>query len=612
MKTDKKLLTWNLSLLFNSDNAAEIEIKKIKSEQENRKFINKWNPKLENNKYRDDYLQNPQILKEAIDEFEELTHYYGTDGGEGYYFWLRSALEENNSALKAKFNKAVEFEQTIENEMQFFTIRISRIDKSLHEIFLNSVDLTVYKHFLEKLFSQAKYLLSEPEEKILNLKSKTSHYNWVKMTSGLITKEERKIEIFNKEKNKYIKVNKSFSEIMSEMDNLDKKSRDSAAGALNDILNKWIDVGENEINAVFEDKKINDNLRGVNRPDELRHLSDDIDSSSVDTLVKIVKEYEYVGKKFYELKSKLLGLPKLAYHERNLSYGQIDRYYSFDEAKKLITRAFVNLDEDFNKIFQSYIVDGRVDVYPLSGKMSGAFMMSGLKSQPNYILLNYTGRLQDVLTLAHEMGHGIHYEFAKKQNAINYGTTLSTTEVASTFMEDFVLQEIMKDADEELKLSLLMMRLNDEISTIIRQIAIYTFELDLHKDFKKKGYLSKKEIGEIFQKNMSAYMGDFVEQSKGSENWWLYISHIRNFFYVYSYASGLLISKSLQNNVKRDPKFVEKVKEFFSAGTSASPKDIFMKLGIDISQKDFWIKGLNELKNTLDEVETLAKKLGKI
>jgi oligoendopeptidase F len=189
---------------------------------------------------------------------------------------------------------------------------------------------------------------------------------------------------------------------------------------------------------------------------------------------------------------------------------------------------------------------------------------------------------------------------------------VSTAEVASTFMEDFVLQEIIRKADDEMRLAVMMMKLNDEVSTIFRQIACYRFEQELHERFRKTGYLSKEDIGQLFQKHMKSYMGNSVEQSPGSENWWVYWGHIRSFFYVYSYASGLLISKSLQNSVKKDPRFIGKVKEFLSAGLSDSPKNIFRGLGIDITDKKFWVRGLEEVETLLNETAHLATKLGKI
>jgi oligoendopeptidase F len=280
---------------------------------------------------------------------------------------------------------------------------------------------------------------------------------------------------------------------------------------------------------------------------------------------------------------------------------------------ELVKKVLGSLDKQFAKILEAYVNNGQIDVFPKKGKSGGAFCTIDLLFHPTYILLNYAGTLNDVRTIAHEVGHGINNELMKeRQNALNFGTPKSTAEVASTFMEDFVLRELEKEADDELKLAILMSKIGDNVSTIFRQIAFYNFERELHDSFRKKGYLSKEEIGALFQKHMVSYMGDYVEQSPGAENWWMYISHFRYIFYVYSYASGLLISKALQEMVRKDPSSIEKVKEFLGAGTYQSPKDIFMYLGIDITKKEFWDEGLDGVQSLLNEAEALAKKLGKI
>jgi oligoendopeptidase F len=155
-------------------------------------------------------------------------------------------------------------------------------------------------------------------------------------------------------------------------------------------------------------------------------------------------------------------------------------------------------------------------------------------------------------------------------------------------------------------------QLDDQIATIFRQIALYRFEQELHRDFRIKGYLSQEEIGKLFLKHMGAYMGPAVELSSGSQNWWVYWMHIRMFFYVYSYASGLLISKALQAKVREDKAFISKVKIFLSTGVSKSPKDIFSEMGIDITDRAFWYQGLDEIERLLQDTEDLAKKLSKI
>jgi oligoendopeptidase F len=601
MTLDVNNTKWNLGLLFKGDDDPLMVKRRKEVEKANYAFINKW-------KERKDYLRDAKVLKEALDEYETLAENFGTTGDEGYYLWLRTQQDQNDSKLKAKFNKLEEFSKKIENDIQFFTLRLARIPVEQQKIFLNAKELEKYRHLLEKMFENAKYLLSEPEEKLMNLKSTSAYSNWVKMVSGFLAKEER--EVLN-EKGK--KEKKNFSEIFGLISSTNKKIRDSAAKAFNEILGKHVEVAEAELNSILLDKKVNDELRKLPRPDSARHVDDDIESEIVDNLVKSVSGRFEIAKKYYELKAKLMGVKKLQYHERNVPYGKIDKKYSYGEAANLVFGVFNKLDEEFGKIFANYSAKGQIDVFPKKDKKDGAFCVYWRKKDPIFIMLNHNERLNDVLTLSHELGHGINDEFVKKkQPAVYFGTPKATAEVASTFMEDFVLQELEKKADDELKLAIMMAKLNDDITTILRQIACYMFEQELHKEFREKGYLSKEEIGKLFQEHMSAYMGDAVEQSPGSENWWVYWSHIRDFFYNYSYASGLLISKFLQGEVKKNPKFIAKVKEFLSAGTSDSPKNIFMKMGIDISKKEFWDSGLKEIEDLLNETEKLAKKLGKI
>lgn len=601
MDLTKMQTTWNLAPLLISDDDPKLETKRKLIYDKTHEFIKIW-------KENKNYLKDPQVLRRALDDYEVWARSYAGGGDIGFYFGLRSSQDENNPNIKAKENQIEDFAKKIANEMRFFTHRLAKVDSQTQELFLNSKELIKYKHFLEKLFIEAKYLLSEDEEKILTLKSGPAYANWTRMTSAFLSKEEREIVTEEGKKEK-----KNFSEIIGLIDSTHKKVRDSAAAAFNDILNKYAEVAENEMNSILQNKKIDDELRKIERPDLTRHLADDIDSVVVDSLVEAVANHFYIAQQYYTLKAKLLGVKQLAYHERNIPYGNLEKKYSFDESVDLVMSVFNNLDPQFAQIFQKFIQDGSLDVYPRKGKRSGAFCAGHLITQPTYILLNHNDKLRDVLTLAHELGHGINNELIRgKQHGLYFGTPTSTAEVASTFMEDFVLQEILKKADEELKLSLLLAKLNDDISTIFRQIACYKLEMDLHTEYRKQGYLSKEVIGQIFQKNMSAYMGEAVEQSPGSENWWVYWNHIRYFFYVYSYSSGLLISKSLQNSVKQDPTFIEKVKEFLSAGESDSPKNIFSKMGIDITQKTFWNKGLQEIEDLLTTTEQLAKDLHKI
>lgn len=602
-----KKTDWDLSPLLKSDDDPSIKERRDRTEKSTKKFVSKW----KNNK---DYLENPSKLREALDDFESLVHDTfgsnedGKGNNESYYFWLRTQQNLNDPSIKAKNSQAEEFANKLSHELIFFEQSIGKTPEKEQKKFLESKELQKYHHYLERLFEYSKHQLSEEGEKIMNLKQAVAHDNWTKMVSGFISKEER--EVLNKEEKKE---KKNFEQLLGLMNNQNKKIRDESAKAFNDILLKNSEIAEAELNSILANKKINDELRKFGQADEARLLGDDVKGEVVEALLDAVSNKFSVAKKYYELKSKLMKVKKLEYHERNVPYGKISKKYSYEDSVNLVYEVFSELDKKFADIFKMFVENNQIDVYPKKGKRGGAFCVYWLITHPVYIMLNHNDEIGDVRTLAHELGHGINNELVKeKQHALYFGTPLSTAEVASTFMEDFVTDKLMQEADDELRLALMMQKLNNDVSTIFRQIALYLFEREMHSAFREKGYLTKEEIGKIFQKHMSSYMGDFVEQSKGSENWWVYWSHIRNFFYVYSYASGLLISKALQNNVKHDKKYIEKVKYFLSAGTSESPEKIFKNAGIDITKKEFWENGLKEVENLLNETEKLAKKLGKI
>ena len=592
---------WDLSPLYAKDTDPQIEKDLQKFKKLSYAFISKW-------QNRKDYLKNPKVLKEALFDYETWLDKGGILGEIGYYFSLRSAQDENNFKLKARLNQIDDFATKISNDATFFTLNLSKIPKTIQKKFLKDKNLARWHHFLTRLFETAKYSLSEPEEKIMQLKSNPAHTQWVNMLSSLLAKETK--QVYNSE-GKLAEL--PFAQVVSLTAHPTKKIRDKAAVAFNEVLAKYADVAEAEINAILLNKKTNDEIRNLPRADSSRHISDDVSPEVVDALVEEVTNFFPLSRKYYSLKAKVLKKPQLAYHERNIPVGKTVTKYPYKKAVNLVSDVFKDLDPEFHKFFQHFIDNNQIDVFPYAGKSGGAFCAYNSPTAPTYILLNHTGQLRDVLTLAHEAGHGINDEFMKEaQTELYFGTPLVTAEVASTFTEDFVLEKLLTKAKDEEKLSLMFAKLDDEISTVIRQVAAYKFETELHRTFRAKGYLSKEEIGQIFQKNMKAYMGPGVEQSEGSANWWIYWSHFRNFFYVYSYASGILISKSLQRSVRENPEFIENIKEFLRAGVSDSPENIFKKIGVDINDRKFWRAGLEEIAELLEESKRLAKKLGKI
>ncbi|OQA04100.1 MAG: Oligoendopeptidase F, plasmid [bacterium ADurb.Bin400] len=588
---------WDLSKIFN---VSESQAARERDRWLDRtlQFAEKWRD-------RQDYLENPDVLVDALKEYEAWAGQFGDGNNEWYYYWLRTQLNQADPDIKARYNQLHELSVRIQNEMQFFTLNLARIPVTKQRELLGHKALVKYRHHLERIFVLSPHLLGEEAERVLNMKSATSYDNWVKMISGFLSQEKALIN-----DGKAGKTEKTFSEITALLDDATKAVRDDAVRAFNIIMDKHALAAEVELNSILENKKTDDELRRFSRPDEARHLSDDIETEIIDTLVDTVVGRFDIPRRYYELKARLMGLSKLQYHERNVPYGLLPTDYKYEDAVALVQRTMDSLDEEFGRIFRLFVQGGYIDVYPRAGKKSGAFCAHNLISQPTYILVNFNGDMRDILTLAHEAGHGINNELIRQSgHALSFGTPLATAEVASTFFEDLVLEEIRHESGDEASLAVAMAKLNDDISTIFRQIAAYTFETELHQVFRERGYLSKGDIGTLFQKHMSAYMGSAVEQSAGSENWWIYWSHLRTHFYVYSYASGLLISKSLQHRVKQDKAFICKIKELLSAGLTESPRQIFGRLGLDITESKFWLDGLNETDRLLKQTEQTAKQL---
>ncbi|MFB6246093.1 MAG: M3 family metallopeptidase [Candidatus Pacearchaeota archaeon] len=594
----KSSYEWDLSPLTEGE-SFEKKRERIWSKVE--EFESKW-------KGREDYLEHAKVLKEALDDYEELVASYLLGGDEGFYYYLRSFQDKEDSEVKAKYRKIDEFSRKCIEKVRFFVLNLSKVSKDKQRDFLDNELLKPYRHFLEVLFEKSKHLLSEEAENALDLKKPVSYQNWMDMTLSFIASSEREVLDKDKKNSK-----KSYSEIENLLKEKDSEIRNSAKEAFEDIISSHEKVAEVEINSLLENQKSEDDIRGYERPDKERHLSDDIDSEIVDSLIETVSENFDMPKRFFELKAKLLGFEKFEYEDRKIGYGKVSKELDFENAKDIVGKVLSNLDESFKEKFDSLVKNGMVDAFPRKGKESNAFCVPFLKNHPVYISLNYEGNPTNVKTFGHEIGHAIHFILMKESNnALNLDPPTSTAEVASTFMEDFVFRELIEGVSEEEAFVLKVRHLEDTLVTIFRQTLCYVFEQEIHKKYREEGYLSKERLGEIFSENMKKYLGDAFEDNEQLRRGWVYWPHIRYYFYTYSYSSGFLISKALQDMVKKDSSNIEKVKEFMKAGTSKSPKEIFGDFGIDITDKNFWREGLLEVREILEEVEAEAKKLGKI
>lgn len=609
--------TWNLKeykTKFNTPEAIDIELSRLHTLTT--EFKEAWSNRTAE-------LTDAATLTEAIAAYEAWQTECVNGGRVGYYAWLEMQLDSTSSENKARYAKVMQTSTELANKAQFFSLAIGKIDTEDQTRLLADASLAEYRHFLSRIFESAKYQLSEEVEQVLNLKSTTAYERWVQLLSERLDQESR--TVFTEDGD----VERPFNDLFGLLQSTNEAVRDSAAAAITDVLQQYAPIAEAELNAVLQDKKVNDDLRGFDRPDAARHLSDDVSSEVVDAMMVAVQEYNSLAHELYQLKAELLGKDTLKYHERNVPFDfgsassprdaqgkpieSEEKPYSYENSAKLVSSVLYDIDPEFGSIYDRFNENGQIDVAPRVGKSGGAFCVYWNTELPTYVLLNHTETLNDVLTLAHEMGHAINNEMMRKeQRELYFDTSMATAEVASTFMEDFVLERLLADADDELRLSLAMKRLDDDISTIHRQVACYQFERSLHEALRAESYLSRERIGELFTNAMIAYMGPAVEQPDWATDWWIYWSHIRRYFYVYSYASGLLISKSMQAMVREDKGNIELVKQFLSAGASKSPQALFADMGIDITDTAFWRKGLDAVREHLEETRELAKRLGKI
>ena len=541
---------------------------------------------------REDYLSDSKALKEALDEYEKIQDWtrwngFGGDFGviwtESFYYRMQTCLHSDDQEMRAKSNQADDFATKLQNEILFFELKLARISPEKQSEFLADSLLAPYHHFLEKQFASSKYLLSSEGEKIMNLLSKTSYENWESMTSKFLSKSQREIELPSWNKRA------TLEELLTYTCDKDENIRKQAIQAVNEIHSEVREMAENEINSILEYKKTTDELRWFSSAEEFLAVRDDISLSTVQTMIDAVKDAYDFSRNFYKFKADLFWVKSFSYSEKNLHYGSLEKQYSFDEAVQLCQQTLWKWDWELLDIFNKSLEDWMIDALPQKWKRWWWFCTDSSKWLPVYILMNYTKKLDDVSTLIHESWHNACNQLQKKNlNALEYWAAISLAETPSTFYES-LLQDFLQSTltDEELLIYRVGI-LDDIVATVHRQVAGYRFEQDLHKLFRQKWYLWADEIWKLFIQHMSDYTWEWIHYDEFDANRWISWHHSRLFFYVYSYASGYLISQSMLRKLKNWTLTIDQVKSFF---------------------RDEW---LDSLKEYLNETKQLAKILGKI
>ena len=584
---------WDFTKLYKDINDPKIEkdIKKID------KILSDFAKKYSDKKF----IKSSKKLLKALDDYNELALTASTIPL--WYLSLEQSINTANINIQAKINKLSDEYLKSYKKVLFFDLTLSKIDKKLQDKYLKDKILKKYHYLLKILFEQGKYLLSENEEKILTDKARIAHSSWEDFGSKNRNAQTVKF------KGKILSLPEAVG-IKSDLPRNDRRNLHKL------VMEKYKDisfVAEAELNAVIQNKKIDDDLRGFKKPYESTILGYKNDLKSIENFINVVTKHNHISHRFFKLKAKILNTVEKS-ADKKITIAELATGLStakgaktkinFDKSCELVRKSFNEIDTEFGMIFDSYLKNGQIDVYPRVGKRGGAFC-SPMNGAPTYVMLNHTNKLDDVSTLAHEMGHAIHSDLSKNQEPIYQDYPISVAEVASTFFENVLFDNLLKIAKPEEKRDLLINKVQDNVFTIFAQIAYFEYEKKIHKAVQEKGYISKEEFAEMFADCRRAYTGEAVEVTTLDGYAYVYISHFRYFFYVYTYAYGQLISNALYEEYKKDKKFIDKIKKFLSAGGSMSPEDIFKSIGIDTTKPDFFLKGLKKIEKDLEEVEKM-------
>ncbi len=542
------------------------------------------------------FTTNAGKLLAALVAYEKLLNIVGPAKPFLYVNYVKE-LDAENSVARAKLSALIQEMAPYENKIIFFSLRLGKISAVNQKKFLEDKRLAKYRYMLSKIFETARYDLSEAEEKILNLKSQPSHSLWVEGVEKVVNKQTVRFGA------KDIPINEAIGLVASLPT---QKKRVALQRAIMEKLKIAGDFAESEMNAIVLNKKVSDDLRGFKNPWSATILNYQNSEDAILNLIGTVTRAFPISHRFYTLKKKLLGLPTMTYADRSASLGRTKRKIPFPEAVKRYDAVLEGIDRDYAKIFRRFLADGHVDVYPKVGKSGGAYCSSNLGS-PTLVLLNHTDDFRSFMTLAHEMGHAIHAEMSKTQPPIYQGHTISVAETASTLFEQLTFESIFETLSPKEQTVVLHDKINDDVSTIFRQIAFFNFEKDLHASVRSRGALSKKEMAALLSSHMKAYLGPAVSLDPSDGWFFIAVSHFRRFFYVYAYAYGQLVSKALVEEYKKDHSFGKRIRKFLEAGESKNPEQIFADMGIDTASPALFAKGLKSIERDIDRLEQLAK-----
>jgi oligoendopeptidase F len=546
-------------------------------------------------------------LGEAMAELAEI---YELLGRAGSYAALRFSTDTAAPENGALLQKVQEGETQIATTLLFFELEWAALSDERAEELLAGEGLDFCRHYLRNARRYREHLLSEPEEKILTEKALTGAGAWSRLFEELTSAIE--VELPG---DQALAEPVALDVALNKLMDADREVRRSTAEAVSAALAPGLRTRAFLFNTLLADKATDDRLRRYPSWLAARNLSNEASDESVQALIDAVRGRFEIARRWYRLKARLLGVERLADYDRMAAVTADEVTYSFAEGREIVLDCYSSFSPELGGLAKRFFDERWIDAPVRPAKRGGAFCASAVPSMHPYVLLNYTASRRDVLTLAHELGHGVHFALAARQGVFHQGTPLTLAETASVFAETVVFGRLLsEDSSPASRLALLASNLEDTIATVFRQVAMNRFEDLVHTERRERGELSVARFGELWAESQSELLGDSVEITDGYRSWWSYIPHfIGSPGYVYAYAYGQLLALSVyQRYEQQGPELVPRYLEMLAAGGSKSPEELGQIVGIDLADPGFWDAGLDLVERQLQDAEAAAEASGRL
>jgi oligoendopeptidase F len=521
------------------------------------------------------------------------------------YASLRFAVDTTDPTRGALLQHVEERATAVNTKILFFDLEWAALpDERVAEL-LADERLAFCRHHLTSLRRYRPHLLTEPEELVMTEKGVTGRSAWSRLFSELTSTITVDLD----------GASVSLEEALSRLSSPDRAQRRAAADAVTAALAPGLRTRAFVFNTLLADKAIDDRLRHY--PDWLasRNLDNEASDESVRALVTAVQARYDIPQRWYSLKARLLGIDRVADYDRVASVASEETEFGWHESRELVLDAYSSFSSELAGVGQKFFDDAWIDAPVRPGKRPGAFCAYTVPSQHPYLLLNWTGRRRDVLTLAHELGHGLHAYLARDQGIFHQSTPLTLAETASVFGETVTFGRLLDATSEpSARLALLAESIEGQIATVFRQTAMNRFEDRVHNERREHGELSVERFGELWHETQTDMLGDSVELTDGYRRWWSYIPHfIGTPGYVYAYAYGQLLALSVYRTYEeRGADFVPQYLELLRSGGSRSPDELGRIVGVDLGDPAFWDGGLAIVEQQLRAAEAAAVEAGRV